>query len=290
MTKYILGKELLDQWKIKPFELFRYVRDGLQPHNKYDKPKSPPHIDLKLNQLSDLKKELSLPNFSWLRLSVKKRKSLAKKYRGKCGYVTSESPFFQAILGPSLESERWIPRYRQITKDIKILKNELAKIKNKYSWGDYELPEDTSQAEWVINSLLSAYYKRIDVDKIEKEEAKQSEKNSPPAEKVLSSETQISGSMKDMGAENERGFKHSPDFRTVRKDGKKFELTSKQAQVIQMLWEAYKDGLPGLGKDRILEDVSGGSRLRDIFKSNPKAFKALIKQGERRRGICRLNI
>jgi hypothetical protein len=85
-------------------------------------------------------------------------------------------------------------------------------------------------------------------------------------------------------------FTHSPDFRSINKDGKPFLLTSKQAQVIQMLYDAHKEGLPGLGKDRILEDVSGGSRLRDIFKSNPEAFKVLIKISEKRRGIYRLNI
>jgi hypothetical protein len=86
-----------------------------------------------------------------------------------------------------------------------------------------------------------------------------------------------------------KGFTHSPDFRSVNKDGKIFSLTSKQAQVIQMLFRAQQEGTPVLGQDYILEEVSpytSTKRLRDIFKSNPEAWEALIESG--RKGTVRL--
>jgi len=162
MTNYILGKELLESWKIKPFELFHHVKDGLQPHNKFGKPQSPPDIALKLNRLNDLRKESNLSIFDCLRLSPEELKSRFESCRDK------DDSFKLAVLGPIIESERRKPRYEQITREIEILENDLAKIENKYSWRDYELPEDTSRAEWVINSLLNAYYKLPEAAEIEK--------------------------------------------------------------------------------------------------------------------------
>src|SRR5262245_12844380 len=63
-------------------------------------------------------------------------------------------------------------------------------------------------------------------------------------------------------------FHHSGDFRSVSLDSRPYSLTSKQAQVIQMLHEAYEQGTPEIGQHSILEALGGGGRLRDVFKSN----------------------
>jgi hypothetical protein len=85
------------------------------------------------------------------------------------------------------------------------------------------------------------------------------------------------------------GFRHSSDFRSVTKDGKPFSFTSKQAQVIQMLFQGQQKGTPELGIDYIIDEVSPGTsktRLRDIFKHDPETYKALIEKG--RKGTVRL--
>lgn len=85
------------------------------------------------------------------------------------------------------------------------------------------------------------------------------------------------------------GFIHSPDFRSINKNGEQFTLTSKQAQVIQILSEAWEQGSISLGQDYIIEKVSPDTstkRLTDYFKRNPKAWKALIESSGK--GIFRL--
>jgi hypothetical protein len=88
------------------------------------------------------------------------------------------------------------------------------------------------------------------------------------------------------------GFTHSPDFRSINKDGKIFELTPAQAQVVKILWKAKEVGTPALGRDYIIEQVSPDTsikRIREYFRKNPEAFKALIESGSKK-GTVRLKI
>lgn len=87
-------------------------------------------------------------------------------------------------------------------------------------------------------------------------------------------------------------FTHSPDFRWVCLDGQRFDFTPSQAKVIQILFEeVYQKGIPYLAKDLILTQAGlpKSSQLKDIFKSSQKAWKTLIKRGERK-GTYRLNL
>lgn len=86
------------------------------------------------------------------------------------------------------------------------------------------------------------------------------------------------------------GFTHSHDYRSVSLGGQAYSLTERQAQVIQILHEAYKNGTPEVGSVSILEKLeTRNSRLRDTFKTNQPAWKALIAHGARR-GTLRLNL
>jgi len=79
-----------------------------------------------------------------------------------------------------------------------------------------------------------------------------------------------------------KGFRHSGDFRCVNKDGIVYDLTPHQAHVIQILWENYEQGTPNVSQDDILEHISPNTttkRVSDIFKNNPKAYRALIGTG-----------
>lgn len=85
-------------------------------------------------------------------------------------------------------------------------------------------------------------------------------------------------------------FIHSDDYRTINLKDKLYRPTAKQAEVIQILHEAYKNRAPVLGQAFILEKIGSTSkRLRDTFKSRPEIWKNVIAQGESK-GTYRLNI
>jgi len=86
------------------------------------------------------------------------------------------------------------------------------------------------------------------------------------------------------------GLVHSQDYRSVTLGGHTHSLTGQQAQVIQILHEACKNGTPEVGSALILEQLgTPNSRLRDTFKTNQSAWRALIVSG-RRKGTLRLNL
>jgi hypothetical protein len=85
-------------------------------------------------------------------------------------------------------------------------------------------------------------------------------------------------------------FNHSPDFCTVNNKGTEYTFTKDQAQVVRLLFEAAQAGTPTLRGETILGQLQSNSqRIRDIFRSNPKAWKELIVAGEKR-GTFRLNL
>jgi hypothetical protein len=85
-------------------------------------------------------------------------------------------------------------------------------------------------------------------------------------------------------------FTHSDDYRSVTIRGQNFTLTSQQAHVIQILDESRRNGFPDVGKDYLLEKLeTPNTRLRDSFKSDPLAWKALVMTGTKK-GTVRLNV
>ncbi|HUV31687.1 MAG TPA: hypothetical protein VMY05_11445 [Acidobacteriota bacterium] len=91
---------------------------------------------------------------------------------------------------------------------------------------------------------------------------------------------------------DESVFRHSPDYRAVWLRGSEYMLTPREAQVIQILHEQYEQGVPWIGKDWIIQEVSGSEsniqRLRDLFRDK-KVYYALVKKSEGQ-AIYRLNI
>lgn len=68
---------------------------------------------------------------------------------------------------------------------------------------------------------------------------------------------------------------HSEDFRSVCWYGRDYTFTPTQAACVKALWEAWEDGLPGLGQEAVLEAAgSVGNRLRDIFRERGTAHPA----------------
>ena len=91
-------------------------------------------------------------------------------------------------------------------------------------------------------------------------------------------------------AENEV-FKHTEGYTSVNLRGQQCTLTSRQAEVIQLLHEAYRNGTPEMHQEEIKAKLSMGdsARLKDRFRSDPDAWKCLITQGQKK-GTLRLNI
>ncbi len=84
-------------------------------------------------------------------------------------------------------------------------------------------------------------------------------------------------------------FRHSSDFRSVSLRGEQFSLTPRQAQAIQILWEAHNNGSSEVGQHYILEKLdSPSSRLRDTFRNSP-AWRKLVVPGNTK-GTFRLNM
>jgi len=84
-------------------------------------------------------------------------------------------------------------------------------------------------------------------------------------------------------------FTHSEDYRTVTLNGSEFVLTPNQAAVVQLLYEAHRNGTPALGQAYLLERTgSSGSRVRDVFKTG-QAWGNLLGPGQRR-GTIRLKL
>jgi hypothetical protein len=81
-------------------------------------------------------------------------------------------------------------------------------------------------------------------------------------------------------------FRPSQDYRSVTLQGQTYALTSRQADVVEILHDSYEEGMPDVPIDRILEKLgTPNARWQDTFKSNPEARKALIRKGGAR-GPC----
>ena len=79
-------------------------------------------------------------------------------------------------------------------------------------------------------------------------------------------------------------FIHSPGFSSVNKKGKIFELTPQEAQVIGILYYAYKMGFQYVTLSHLVEEVApdtSSRKFKDIFRDK-KAKEALIENGKRR--------
>lgn len=87
-------------------------------------------------------------------------------------------------------------------------------------------------------------------------------------------------------------FAHGPDYRCVRSHGAVYTLSSREAEIIQMLHEVHENGTPDLGQDYIIQEICGSrsnvKRLRDLF-SDRDIWEALISPGDRR-GTFRLDM
>jgi hypothetical protein len=94
---------------------------------------------------------------------------------------------------------------------------------------------------------------------------------------------------KDPTGNQGQSFVHSDDYRSVRLRKQEFTLTHNQSGIIRVLYEQWEKGSSGVGKAFVLEQAGVTSdRWPDVWRSNPKARRALIKIP--RKGMIALNL
>lgn len=182
-------------------------------------------------------------------------------------------------------------KFRQETGGISSLREECSML---FSDGGISMIVYPKEPYWILMQKLHPIWEdqeispRKKIEEMEKVyieyvagEIKSAENNAIEEEIVADTETSSS---------DKSPFSHSPDYRSVSLRGKTFSLTPRQAQIIEMLYNAHKKGTPELGQHYILEELeSQASRLRDAFRSRPEAWDALIMKGKTK-GTYRLNI
>ena len=160
MSKFIYGQKLLTRLDITSFQLFRHVKNGLQPIDRFEKPVPPPDISSKMDTLK-----------------------AAYKHFNKC----------LSMLSTSTEDDDAVQSRKALLRKIGYVKTDMEQIEGKYSWEDYELPENIKLADEAFDLLLESYYDVKDVEAIEKANLELSinseiESVSNPKEKIVQQE------------------------------------------------------------------------------------------------------
>jgi hypothetical protein len=117
------------------------------------------------------------------------------------------------------------------------------------------------------------------------------ERNKKATQKAAANGNSLAESVESKSTNAAAGqFTHSEDYRSVTVRGKPFSLTSRQAQMIEILRDAHANGNPDISIASILERLeTPNARWQDTFRSNPNARKALIRTGPHK-GTLRLNL
>lgn len=83
--------------------------------------------------------------------------------------------------------------------------------------------------------------------------------------------------------------RHTADFRSVWWAGVGYFFTAAQAAVVELLWNAWDNGMPELGQHYLLTETNSHCRrLCHIFKDHP-AWGTMIIPGVGSKGTFRLN-
>lgn len=140
LPNHTLGKHT----GLLPFGLFTHVKEGhLHPLNKNGEPISPPDIEHKLKHQRELEQTLNVLPLEYGRIEA--------LYQGEA---------------KEAEKQKLDKRKESLQKEYKDLKQKLGAIKDKYSWADYELPQELIQKQRVFDLLQASYFHEDEVRKI----------------------------------------------------------------------------------------------------------------------------
>lgn len=252
MSNFITGKDLLTRLDILPFELFDHVKKGLQPFDQFGRPVPPPDIATKVKRLKELEIE---------------REQILSVFPKISSFEDLEKAF-KRNMGSIIMQERYAPRVEYVSNEIDTLKKDLAKIANKYSWINYELPEDSKSATWVLNSLLrSLFDSQVIAELID---IKTQEHNNK--ESVLKAET-ITDSTANY-------FKRSGDFWTIQFEGNQSKPIKHVDGLLYMAYLLERPGNPISCRD-LYQSASGSTLTGATMDKNTAIDEGLNIGGSR---------
>ena len=143
MSNFISGQDLLTRLNIFPFELFDHVKKGLQPLDQFGRPIMSPDVKSKSERLKKIKMQLE---------------ENPRTLRATEGTIKATSPPGSRLRLLGDLQRRYAAMNKSLQNEMETLTKELNSIENKYSWFNYELPEDQQSAMRVIDSLLKALF------------------------------------------------------------------------------------------------------------------------------------
>lgn len=147
VSNYVRGNELIKHLNIQPCELFDRVKKGLPPLDEFGKPIPPPNVSIKLEELKSLNQE---------------HERFIDRFKDICANFDElkkvKSQNQSMIMGLIELRERLAPRHEYVLEQIETLKQEIDRIPDKYSWANYNLPEDEASAKGVFDLLLRALF------------------------------------------------------------------------------------------------------------------------------------
>jgi len=170
MTKYISGQAIVDGNLIRGHELFKLVKEGLQPHNQTTgEPIPAPNILHKYDILNTLQTELQKIKDQYWGLSMCTPEVIAelpKLDSGHFAFFTMTESVRHSPKDPFyfLPSRVELAEYDKLGKQIQELQEELSSID--YSWESYDLPGSVNEAKPVIALLLNADFIEKEVIKV----------------------------------------------------------------------------------------------------------------------------
>ncbi len=91
---------------------------------------------------------------------------------------------------------------------------------------------------------------------------------------------QKNGQLERFDTSEDDSFQHSDDYLWIKYKGKEYELTTRQAQIVEILYRNHQKGIFELGEYTIMDELSTpDSRLRDTFRHrNKELLGTLVKK------------
>ena len=169
MSDYIQGQEILRLYGIRDFELFEYVKKGLQPYSETGKPILPPDVQQKI---ASIEIEIGKRHDEGLRLwwDLTSGKASVKAFER-----ISQKDAERRLMREQIELARgahWRSRIaptekklKETKRQIKALTDERSILKDDPSWKDRYLPDSETDRKMVLQELVSAFYLRGEVEK-----------------------------------------------------------------------------------------------------------------------------
>lgn len=190
----LTGKELLERYTLKAYQLVELVQQGLQPYREFLKPIPPPDSAALFYEILELKAakekiEKDYPGIEVLSVSRWRNRSvvglLKKDKHGKIKKVK-----YRDGTNSEIRNE-----YDSLVAQIERLEAKYPKLP---TWKGYRPPRNKNEAEQHINILLDAFYKRDDIPDLENRHEQEAKEKFPIINGIKGTESQNQSSIDEI--------------------------------------------------------------------------------------------